>query len=103
MYDRQWSLTLLDRVLQTLREDYVASGNEVLFNRLHGFLTFDENAGTYAAAAGDLEMTAAAVKVAVYRLRRRYREAIRREVADTVASEEEIDDEIRYLLNTLGS
>ena len=101
LYDRQWCLTLLDSVLDTLRNEYTAAGNEVLFGRLSGFLTFDENAGTYADAARDLDMTPAAVKVAAYRLRGRYRDALRRCVSETVASESEVDDEIRYLLKTL--
>jgi len=102
LYDRQWCLTLLAGVLDGLREDYVAMGSERVFDRLSGFLTVDESAGTHADAAGDLGMTAAAVKVAVHRLRRRYRNALRQRVADTVESAEDIDDEIRYLLKTLG-
>jgi len=103
LYDRQWCLTLLEGVLDILRQEYAAAGNERLFDRLRGFLTFDESAGTYADAARDLEMTPAAVKVAAYRLRGRYRDALRRCVADTVASDSEVDDEIRYLLRTLQS
>jgi RNA polymerase sigma-70 factor (ECF subfamily) len=102
LYDRQWSLALLTAVLDSLREEYVAAGNERLFDRLKGFLTADENAGTHAGAAVDLGMTTGAVKVAVHRLRRRYREALRQRVADTLASPDEIDDEIRHLLASLG-
>ncbi|MBW3671273.1 MAG: sigma-70 family RNA polymerase sigma factor [Acidobacteria bacterium] len=101
VFDRQWCLTLLDRVLDTLRQEYASAGNERLFDRLSGFLTFDEGAGTYADAARDLGMTPAAVKVAAYRLRGRYRESFRRCVADTLSSDRDIDDEIRYLLKTL--
>lgn len=102
LYDRQWCLTLLASVLDDLREDYLASGNERVFDRLKDFLTADVDAGTHADAARDLEMTAAAVKVAVHRLRRRYREALRRRVADTVETAQDIEDEIRYLLRTLA-
>ena len=101
LFDRQWCLTLLDRVLDALREEYAAAGREGVFARLSGFLTFDESAGTYAEAARELGMTQAAVKVAVYRLRGRYRDALRRCVADTVATDAEVEDEIRYLLKTL--
>jgi RNA polymerase sigma-70 factor (ECF subfamily) len=101
LYDRQWCLTLLEGVLDTLRQEYAAAGKERLFARLHGFLTFDDSAGTYADAARDLEMTPAAVKVAAYRLRRRYRDTLRRCIADTVAADSEVDDEIRHLLRTL--
>jgi DNA-directed RNA polymerase specialized sigma24 family protein len=103
LYDRQWCLTLLAGVLDGLREGYVVAGSERVFDRLRGFLTVDESVGTHAEAAGDLGMTAAAVKVAVHRLRRRYREALRQRVADTVESAEDVDDEIRYLLNTLST
>ena len=101
LYDRQWCLTLLVGVLDDVREDYEAVGRDRLFDRLRDFLTGDEGAGTHADAARDLGMTAAAVKVAVHRLRRRYRAALRRRVADTVETDQEIDDEIRYLLKTL--
>jgi DNA-directed RNA polymerase specialized sigma24 family protein len=102
LYDRQWCLTLLAGVLEGLREDYEAAGKGRVFDRLKDFLTADEGAGTHAEAAGELGMTAAAVKVAVHRLRRRYRDELRRRVADTVESAEDVDDEIRHLLKTLG-
>jgi len=102
LYDRQWCLTLLDGVLEGLREDYEAAGKGRVFDRLKDFLTADEGAGTHAEAARELGMAAAAVKVAVHRLRRRYRDELRRRVADTVESAEDVEDEIRYLLTTLG-
>lgn len=102
LYDRQWCLTLLASVLDTVQGEYRAAGNEKLFERLRGFLTMDDTAGTHAGAASDLDMTPAAVKVAVHRLRGRYREALFRRVAETVDSDEAIDDEMRYLRKTLG-
>jgi DNA-directed RNA polymerase specialized sigma24 family protein len=102
VYDRQWCLTLLESVLRELREEYVASGNEHLFERLRGFLTMDDDAGTHADAARDLATTPDAVKMAVHRLRRRYRDALRRCVAATVESPQDVDDEMRYLLKTLS-
>jgi DNA-directed RNA polymerase specialized sigma24 family protein len=101
LYDRQWTMSLLAGVLDDLRDEYAAAGNERLYDRLKGFLTFDDT-GTHASAAADLGMTAGAVKVAVHRLRKRYRQALRARVADTVASPEEVDDEIQYLLQTLA-
>lgn len=103
LYERQWCLTLLACVLGDLREEYVASGKERVFTRLKDFLTVQEDAGTYAEAARGLGMTDGAVKVAVHRLRARYRAAMRRRVAETVGTAEEIEDEIRYLIKTLGS
>ncbi|HVS31804.1 MAG TPA: sigma-70 family RNA polymerase sigma factor [Thermoanaerobaculia bacterium] len=101
LYERQWCVTLLERVLDDLREEYVTEGRQQLFERLRGFLTIDGDSGSQAEAARDLGMTIAAVKVAVHRLRRRYREALREHVAATVASPDEVEDERRYLLNTL--
>jgi DNA-directed RNA polymerase specialized sigma24 family protein len=100
LYERQWCLTLLDGVFAALRGEYAAAGNEGLFDRLKEFLTAGPDAGTHADAARDLGTSAGAVKVAVHRLRRRYREELRRRVADTVGSE--VEDELRYLVKTLG-
>lgn len=100
LYERQWALTLMAVVLDSLRNEYVAAGNERLFDVLGGFLT--GNAGTHADAARELDMGLSAVKMAVHRLRRRYREALRERVADTVDSTGEVDDEIRHLMNAAG-
>lgn len=98
IYQRQWCQALLAVVLDDVRKSYLAGGGEHLFDRLSVFLISDGEAGTHAAAAADLGMTPGAVKVAVHRLRRRYREALWRRVAETVASEDEVEDEIRILL-----
>lgn len=98
-YERQWAFTLLAVVLDGLRHEYVAAGNERLFDRLSAFVA--DPGGSYAEAAADLDMTLSAVKMAVHRLRRRYREALLERVADTVDSQEEVDDEIRYLMKTV--
>ena len=102
LYDRQWCLALLASVLDAVRDEYVEAGKGPLFERLRGFLTMDDAAGTHADAASDLGMSADAVKVAVHRLRRRYRDALRRRIAETVDSEEAIEDEMRHLLQTVS-
>lgn len=102
LYHRQWCLALLESVLDTVHDEYRAAGNERLFQRLRGYLTMDDTTGTHAEAASDLGMTPAAVKVAVHRLRRRYRDALRRVVAESVDSEEDIEDEIRDLMKTVS-
>ena len=102
LYERQWCLTLLDAVFEAVRAEYAAAGNERLFDRLKEFLTAGPDAGTHADAARDLDMSAGAVKVAVHRLRQRYREELRRRAADTVGSDEDVEDELRYLFKTLG-
>lgn len=102
VYQREWCRALLATVLDDTRRRYAADGRERLFDRLSIFLTADGEGGTHAAAAADLEMTPGAVKVAVHRLRRRYRQALLRRVADTVASPDEIEDEIRILLGSVA-
>lgn len=102
LYHRQWCLTLLASVLDTVRDEYIAAGNQHVFERLRGFLTIDDEAGTHAAAAVDLQMTPGAVKVAVHRLRVRYRSALLRRIAETVDSEEAIADEMHDLMKTVS-
>jgi RNA polymerase sigma factor (sigma-70 family) len=102
LYDRQWCLALLASVLDSVRDEYAAAGNGALFERLRGFLTMDDTADTHAVVASDLGMTAGAVKVAVHRLRRRYRNALLERVAETVDTDDAVDDEMRYLLKTVS-
>jgi RNA polymerase sigma-70 factor (ECF subfamily) len=96
-YDRQWALTVLDHALKRLRLEFSDAGRERLFDELKGFLTGDEPGQSHAAIAVKCAMSEGAVKVAVHRLRRRYRDLLREEVAQTVAAPEEIDGEIREL------
>jgi RNA polymerase sigma-70 factor (ECF subfamily) len=102
LYDRQWCLTLLDGVFEAMRAEYAATGRAAVFDRLKEFLTAGEDAGTHADAARELGTSAGAVKVAVHRLRRRFREELHRRVADTVGPDQDVEDEIRCLLETLG-
>lgn len=97
IYERRWALTLLDQVMARLRQRYVADGKEQLFDLLKAFLTGESGAPPYSQAAAELAMTEGAVKVAVHRLRRRYRELLRSEIAQTVAHPGEVDDELRFL------
>jgi RNA polymerase sigma factor (sigma-70 family) len=101
LFDRQWALTLLDRVLTRLRDER-ADRKPLQFERLKVYLTGEDPDHTYAEAAAALGMSEGAVKVAVYRLRRRFRECLRGEIAETVSSEEEIEDEIRHLWSSVG-
>ncbi len=102
IYERRWALTLLDQVLRRLRKEYVASGREDLFERLKPTLTEASRGVRYAEIANQLGTSEGAVKVAVHRLRQRYRELLRAEIADTVASTEEVDDELRNLFAALA-
>ena len=100
LYERQWAIAVLQKVLARLREEFLAEGKAMLFDRLEPFLA-GERATTHAQAAAELKMTENAVKKAVHRLRRRFRQGLREEIAHTVASPEEIDEEIHYLLRCL--
>jgi len=102
LFQRRWALTLLDRVLTLLCEEYEATGKQSTFEQLQGCLTRDRNLLPHAELAAKLEMTEGAVKSAVHRLRQRYRELLRDEIAQTVADPAEIDDEIRQLFSALG-
>jgi RNA polymerase sigma factor (sigma-70 family) len=103
IFEKQWALDLLNRVLDHLREESAASGKSEQFDRLRGCLTGDDNRIGYGELAGQLDMSEGAVKVAVHRLRLRFHEALRQEIAITVTNQTEIGDEIRYLLTVLGT
>ena len=102
LFERRWALTLLDRVLTRLSEEYETTGKRAMFEQLQGCLTGDSDLLPYAELAARLGMTEGAVKVAVHRLRQRYRGVLRDEIAQTVADPAEIDDEIRQLFSALG-
>jgi RNA polymerase sigma-70 factor (ECF subfamily) len=101
LFARQWAAALLDRVLSYQREEYAGRGQALQFDLLKGFLTGDADGETYQQLASKLDMSGAAVRTAVYRLRRRHAEILREEIAATVADPREVDDEIRFLLATL--
>jgi RNA polymerase sigma-70 factor (ECF subfamily) len=101
IYDRRWALTLLEQVMASLREEYVLGGKQSLFEHLKPVLV--AQAAPYAEIGRDLKMSEGAVKVAAHRLRQRYREILRTQVAQTVASPEELEEELRDLLKALGA
>ena len=101
LFDRRWALTLLDRVLGRIRTEMCAAGKEAQFNALSTYLSGDR-ARSYAETAAELSMSDAAVKVAVHRLRRRYRDVLREEISHTVSAPEEIDDELRHLWSAVS-
>ena len=102
IFERRWALTLLEHVLSRLRAEYVSDGREKLFEQLKPTLTEASRTVAYAEIATRLGTTEGAVKVAVHRLRQRYREVLRAEIADTVASPGEVEDEIRNLFAALA-
>jgi RNA polymerase sigma-70 factor (ECF subfamily) len=102
LFDRQWALTLLERVLARLREEFGAAGKTRLFDRLKDSMAGERGDAGYAQAAAELGMTEGNVKVAVHRLRKRYRERLREEIAQTVVSPAEVEEEIRHLFTALA-
>jgi RNA polymerase sigma-70 factor (ECF subfamily) len=101
-FDRRWALTLLDTVLAQLEHEYIANGKGRLFEGIKGTLS-DERAGIpYPRLATELAMSEGAVRVAAHRLRQRYRELLRNEIAQTVATPAEVEDELRHLFAALS-
>jgi RNA polymerase sigma-70 factor (ECF subfamily) len=100
-YETRWAVTLIEQVLSALRQEFDAADKTRLFEELKGFIWGDKSTTSYAEIAGHLNLTEGTVKVAVHRLRQRFRELLRAEVAHTVARPEDIDDELRHLIRVL--
>lgn len=97
VFDRRWGMTLLDQALKQLREEFTAADKVQHFEHLKPFLTSEAVAGAYDDIAAELQTTPNAVAASVRRLRRRYRELVRAEVAQTVNSAADVDEELRAL------
>lgn len=102
LFERQWAMTLLERVMTQLQEEYTTTGRAKLFEHLRSCLVKEESAQPYASIAAELNLTEAAVKTAVHRLRTRYRDLLRTEIAKTVSTPDEIEPELRHLFSTFG-
>ena len=102
-FEKQWALTLLENVLGQLRSDYEREGNRPLFEALKPCLLGSRESQPYAGLATSLRLSEGAVKVAVHRLRARYRERLKSEIANTVACPEDVDAELRHLFRVLAS
>ncbi len=102
LYDRHWAMALLERTMALLHEEYVATGRASLFEYLRPCLAKEESALPYAEIARQLKLTEAAVKMAVLRLRARYREILRSEIAQTLYSQEDVEEEIRHLFRAFS-
>ena len=101
IYERRWALALLDQVLTRLGDEYRAAGNVILFERLKALLTGEPDRPSQAQIADELGITANAVKQAFHRLRERYRQLLREEIAHTVMAPGDIEDELRHLIAVL--
>ncbi|HEV7924399.1 MAG TPA: sigma-70 family RNA polymerase sigma factor [Verrucomicrobiae bacterium] len=103
IFQRRWASALLEQALARLRGEYADAGKEVWFEQLKQTLTEGRGTIAYADLAARLKTSEAAVKMAVHRLRQRYREAIRSEIAATVAHPSQIEDELREVLRALSA
>lgn len=102
LYERRWALSLLEQTLAGLKAEYEQAGKIAIFERLKPYFTASAETTSYAEAAMELDRSEGAIKVAVHRLRSRYRQLLRREVAQTVAAPEDIEDELRSLFRALS-
>jgi len=97
-YEERWAVTLIEQVLAALRQEFDDAGKAPLFDELKGFIWGDKSVASYAEIGQQLKLTEGNVKVAVHRLRQRFRELLRAEVAHTVARPEDVDEELRHLI-----
>ncbi|MHC4742646.1 MAG: RNA polymerase sigma factor [Planctomycetota bacterium] len=102
LFDRSWAMTVLDRAMTRLQDEAKDEKKKKLFEELKVYLTAGKDAASYGEVAERIGMSEGTVRVAVHRLRKRYREVLRDEIAQTVSSEEEIDQEIRDLFTALA-
>ena len=103
LYEREWAMTLLDRAQSRLREEYVAVGKAELHDRLKDFPLVEKSENSFPQAATELGMTESALKSAVHRMRARYRQLVREEVAHTVADPAEVNEEARHLIAVIST
>jgi RNA polymerase sigma factor (sigma-70 family) len=101
IYDRRWALTLLEQVLTRLRGEYEAAGKLPLFDLLKELLAGESGQPSQAEIAAEIGMTENAVKQAFHRLRYRYRQLLHEEIAHTVATPDDVEDELRHFMSIL--
>jgi len=102
-FERTWALVVLERALDRVRDEYRRAGRGALFGALEARLIDAPGGRPYAELAAELDLTEGAFKVAVHRARRRFREELRREIAETLADPADVDDELRDLFEALGA
>jgi RNA polymerase sigma-70 factor (ECF subfamily) len=101
LYERRWAMTLLGKAVEELRQEYAQAGKLAAFEALKIYLGGQEDTVPYRELAGQLGSSEGAVKVAVHRLRQRCRTCLRRTIAETVSTDEEIDEELRHLFQAV--
>ena len=102
LYERRWATTVLEVTMRRLEESQARAGRQVVFNQLKGYVFGDEVAGKYEGLATELGMTEGALRVVVHRLRRQFGAMLRQTIAETVERDDEVDQELRYLLEIVS-
>ncbi|MHC4518775.1 MAG: RNA polymerase sigma factor [Planctomycetota bacterium] len=102
LFEKSWALKVLERTIDRLEADMAKKGKQGLFDHLKVYLTTDKDTIPYEAMAMELRMTEGSVRVAVHRLRRRYRKLLRDEIAQTVSDDDQIDEEMGHLFSALA-
>lgn len=102
LYEKRWAAAVLESALEGMRRDYVVADDLSQFDALKVFVWGGANPGDYEPIARQLGVTEGAVKVAVHRMRKRFGEHLRREVARTVATPEDVESELRHLISVMG-
>jgi RNA polymerase sigma-70 factor (ECF subfamily) len=102
VFERRWALTVLEQAMSALAAEYAAAGKQPLFEELKAFISGEDEEISYPQLAGRLQISEGAPRVAVHRLRQRYGEAVRAEIAKIVQRPEEIDEELRHLFTVLS-
>ena len=102
LFEKRWALTLLENIVAELREEFVASGKSELFDGLQPFLAWNSAEESYREVAGRLGVSENSARVTVFRMRKRYGELMRRHIAETVNSEEEVEEEMQFLMGVIA-
>lgn len=102
VFERQWAATVLESVIKRLSEEYAAADKKKLFEELKAYTWGDDSGRSYADIGREFGLSEGAIKVAALRLRERYRELLRMEVARTVADPSQAEDELRHLINVVS-
>jgi len=101
--EKQWAYALIELIMKRLQAEYENSGRSEMFTLLRASLTRDDSSMGYAEIAARLDSSTAAIKMTAMRMRARYQALLREEIARTVASPEEIEDELRHLFSALSN
>ena len=102
LYDREWAVTMLEKVIARLRDENTNEGKAGLFGQLKPFLMVGKSAIPYAQVADSLKLTEGAVRVAVHRLRGRYRQLLRDEIRQTISDPTQVEEEMRTLFSAFA-